>query len=776
MDGFPEESHADPGAEALVPEEAFTALLHNMVVPACVFDRHSGKLIDANGALAVLLGQPSHKGVIAAPEFWADDRDPARLFERARLEKRLSNFETTIVTRKREVVSVFVRVDRAADFDVVQFQDLRPLQMSTRSAEQLDTASELKFAAIFNNSPVPTALVKHLTHEVVELNPAFVKMVAGERQDVAGKHTGPSWLDGDERARFLSLVEENGRVENFDAELYQPNGRVLAVSINCQLVEIAGVPLRLVQFVVLDERRAFEEKMRNAQRRLEEAQAIAKVGDFAFDLETNTLSGSPQLCELMDVPAGVELSIETALGLIDSKDLEAISRRVMADIEQSGFVWEYRVPLADSKPRHHRLVARVERAADGRQPVIYGTVQDVTDQREAEAERLAFEKQVQEAQKLESLGVLSGGVAHDFNNLLAGVMGNAELALMENLPEAARNYIEDVRTASRRAAELTRQLLAYSGRARTVFESVNLGGLAGEMAQLLKLSVTDNCQLQVFTASDEHFIEADAAQVRQVLMNLIINASEAIDHQRGEVTLRIGEIDCLESFFAELVGGEELPAGRYVYVEVVDNGAGMDAETSSRMFEPFYTTKFAGRGLGLAAVMGILRSHGAAIRVESEPGAGTRIVAYFPASGSTSALRSPRIENADTQRKGLILVVDDEPAVRDLLQSVLVKFGFDALVAEGGEQGIRLFDQHAGEVSLVLLDMSMPGMDGVETLQRLRERDPAVSVLVMSGYSEEDTMNRFRELGVEGFIAKPFPVGDVVQRVHALLGDQPIRR
>ena len=151
MDGFPEESHADPGAEALVPEEAFTALLHNMVVPACVFDRHSGKLIDANGALAVLLGQPSHKGVIAAPEFWADDRDPARLFERARLEKRLSNFETTIVTRKREVVSVFVRVDRAADFDVVQFQDLRPLQMSTRSAEQLDTASELKFAAIFNN-------------------------------------------------------------------------------------------------------------------------------------------------------------------------------------------------------------------------------------------------------------------------------------------------------------------------------------------------------------------------------------------------------------------------------------------------------------------------------------------------------------------------------------------------------------------------------------------------------------------------------------------------
>jgi CheY-like chemotaxis protein len=219
-----------------------------------------------------------------------------------------------------------------------------------------------------------------------------------------------------------------------------------------------------------------------------------------------------------------------------------------------------------------------------------------------------------------------------------------------------------------------------------------------------------------------------------------------------------------------------MPAGKYVYVEVVDNGVGMDATTSARIFEPFYTTKFTGRGLGLAAVLGILRSHGGAIQIDSEPGKGTRVAAYFPAAKAARLTQPTRVDNEGADSKGLILVVDDEPAVRNLLHSVLEKFGFEALLAEGGEQGVELFDQHADDISLVLLDMSMPGMDGVETLQQLRQRDSNVNVLVMSGYSEEDTLNRFNELGVEGFIAKPFPVGDVVQRVNSLLGNESVRR
>ena len=249
---------------------------------------------------------------------------------------------------------------------------------------------------------------------------------------------------------------------------------------------------------------------------------------------------------------------------------------------------------------------------------------------------------MQHAQKLESLGVLAGGIAHDFNNLLMAILGNADLALLWLPPDSpAESKLREIEAAARRAADLCRQMLAYSGKAQFATQPVNLSTVADEMAGLFKVSISENAALRCDLPAHLPSIEADAAQLRQVIMNLITNASEALNEGSGTISISTGQITCHRAYLADLDAGANLAEGDYVFLEVSDTGCGMDADTRARMFEPFFTTKFPGRGLGLAAVLGIVRAHHGAVKVRSEPERGASVTILFPVRKPTSPNRVP---------------------------------------------------------------------------------------------------------------------------------------
>ncbi len=405
--------------------------------------------------------------------------------------------------------------------------------------------------------------------------------------------------------------------------------------------------------------------------------------------------------------------------------------------------------------------------------VFLAVVRDITERKRAEEERRRFEEKVQQAQKLESLGVLAGGIAHDFNNLLLGVIGNADMTLLD-LPaeEKVREHVGDILKAAQRAAELCRQLLAYSGKGRFVVESVSLSEVVEEMAHLLEVSIAKKCALRYEFAENLPPVEVDVTQVRQIIMNLITNASDAVGDECGEIIvstgLDVGEGEGEGDLESDLPGVAF--EGPYVYLEVRDNGKGMDEEVISRIFDPFYTTKETGRGLGLAAVQGIVRSHRGRLTVTSKLGEGTAFRIFFPTTDKVATPISD-LGTADVgwRGEGAILVVDDEKAVRELAAKFLQHFGFSTLTADNGISGLKLFREHRDEIVAVLLDMTMPVMGGEEAFRALRAMDPAIPVVLSSGYNEHDASLRFSRQGLVEFVQKPYRSSELMKALRSVL-------
>ncbi|MFO7974284.1 MAG: ATP-binding protein [Candidatus Hydrogenedentota bacterium] len=386
--------------------------------------------------------------------------------------------------------------------------------------------------------------------------------------------------------------------------------------------------------------------------------------------------------------------------------------------------------------------------------------------RSGEKERRKLEAQVLHAQKLESIGVLAGGIAHDFNNLLVSMMGNAELARIEvGSSSRAQRFLEEINKAASRAADLCRQMLAYSGKGKFVVEVLNLNDIATEMAGLVGLSMCKSTRLEYCLADHLPAVEADATQLRQVVMNLVTNANEALEDKPGVVTIATGVTSC-EANEADFLGMvAQIEPGNYVFLEVSDTGCGMDPETLERIFDPFFSTKFAGRGLGLAAVLGIVRGHGGAIKVDSTPGEGTTFRVVLPAKGVASPLLPNEKAEDFRNGSGLVLIIDDEEEVRELGAEILGVAGYEAVMAKDGATGVNLLEEHAGNVLAVLLDMAMPGMDGFETFQKLREVDTEVPIVLCSGYGKEISMERFQEGDLAGFLEKPFRMNELLKVV-----------
>lgn len=391
------------------------------------------------------------------------------------------------------------------------------------------------------------------------------------------------------------------------------------------------------------------------------------------------------------------------------------------------------------------------------EPCILSAGIDITERKKAE-------DAVRQSQKLESIGVLAGGVAHDFNNLLAGILGFTSMALdLLQQEHPARPMLEHVVQAGERAADLTRQLLAYAGKGRVVIERVDLSRLVREIGSLIHASIPQKVELKIDLKPDLPPIEADTGQIQQLVMNLVINAAEAIGEKGGTVRVATG---------IEHVSDGDAPPGDHVYLEVADNGVGMDEATRTRIFDPFFTTKFLGRGLGLAAVQGIVRGHRGALEVRTAPGEGSTFKVRFPAAGCCPEQAEPVAERQEAADSGLILIVDDEESIRNFVSYALPRFGYKVLLAGNGRQAIERFREHAGEISLILLDLKMPVLGGDEALAGLRAIRPDIGIILSSGYSEEEASRLFAGKGADAFIQKPYTLNQLVEKVRSVLRDR----
>ncbi len=410
--------------------------------------------------------------------------------------------------------------------------------------------------------------------------------------------------------------------------------------------------------------------------------------------------------------------------------------------------------------------------AAGAPQYLCGVARDITERKRSEKDRIAIERQIQQTQKLESLGVLAGGIAHDFNNILMAILGHAELAFDELSPMSlARDSLRQIETAARRAAELCRQMLAYAGRASFVTEPVDLALLIDEMVHLLKTSISKKAILNIHVPRDLPPILADPSQVRQVIMNLIVNASEAIGDRSGVISIAAGAAQCDAEYLRETYLNNDLANGLYVYIEIADTGCGMDAETRARIFEPFFTTKFTGRGLGMAAVLGIVRAHGGAMKVYSELGKGTSFKILFPAclNDKSNVAQDAADQRNVSETGGLALLVDDEETLRDIGGKALQRLGFSVLNAGDGLEAVELYRQYGNEIDVVLLDLTMPHMDGVETFSELRRLNPKVRIVLTSGYNETDVAARFAGKGLSGVLQKPYKFSQLREVLRKVL-------
>jgi signal transduction histidine kinase/CheY-like chemotaxis protein len=464
------------------------------------------------------------------------------------------------------------------------------------------------------------------------------------------------------------------------------------------------------------------------------------------------------------------------LGIVHPDDRGQVAAAVMRSvIDREQFSIELRIEARKGEWRWIASRGHAYYGQDLRATRLVGVVNRIDDRLQAEEERRQLESRVQQAQKLETLATLAGGVAHDFNNLLQAINSNVELARSVMRPnEEIDAYLTQIEAASDRAGELTDQLLSYAGRRRIAWESIDLSRLTLEMSQLLEASIAKRARLLGQFAANLPPVLGDPTQLRQILLNLIVNAAESLPGGGSEIRLKTGTTHLDRQQLARIQASVELFEGNYVFLEVADTGCGMPPEVQSRIFDPFFTTKATGRGLGLAAVLGITCSHAGGVGVESAPGEGTTIRIYLPpAPGHLQAPAATHAREAEPAVPDVIektvLVVDDDAFVLESARLLLESIGFATISARSGREALEIFDSQQQTIHVVLLDLTMPGVSGDAVLRELRKRAPELPIVLCSGFSEEDAGRLPIHDGISLFLQKPFRSSELRQKLHAVL-------
>ncbi len=540
-----------------------------------------------------------------------------------------------------------------------------------------------------------------------------------------------------------------------------------------RIVAIGGVVLSLLAFsltlLVAYSRSRLEAlayKLRESEARF---RSVAETASCAIFIYSDRIEYMNEAGSRITGYAQAEIIGEPLLKLVHPFDQELVRTRAQERLRGDTVPtrYEFRLQTKQGETRWIDFAAGV--VTLGGRALGLGTAFDVTERVKANEARLKVERKLLEAQKLESLGLLAGGVAHDFNNLLTVIQGNAGMVweAMDD-PEVAQGCLRNIEDTCRRASDLVRQMLAYSGRGRVQVQVMDLNRLVMEIAQLLSVSIPKTVTLCFELAKELPLVSADASQLQQVVMNLVTNAAEAIGVGEGCVTLRTGTRELGETDVTGLRVAEALSPGSFVFLEVADTGSGMDPETQARIFDPFFTTKFTGRGLGLAAMQGIVRGHGGGVEIQSRPGAGTLFRVYLPAHGGAlqpESVAIPPHASMHEQGEGLVLVVDDEPGIREFARHVLERSGYSVITAEDGVAAVEQVRAHSSDLRLVLLDLTMPRKGGEEALADMRAMGFLAPVIRWSGYTYQENPQE----SPTAFLRKPFSADDLLAAVQKTL-------
>jgi two-component system, cell cycle sensor histidine kinase and response regulator CckA len=573
------------------------------------------------------------------------------------------------------------------------------------------------------------------------------------------------------------LVKKRGTYL-FETSLVNKMGTNIPVEVGASYIDFGGLEIVFAIARDISARKASEQALRDSEERLRltrHALDLAQDIVSIMDADGNRLYVNETFCRFTGRTRDEIFS--TKVWETNPPLNEVRYRSLWEDVRRRGTMSFELEMLSHNGDRLPVEVNASFLTFDGREAVCTIS-RDLSPRRAAELEKKRMEEQLRETQKLESLGVLAGGIAHDFNNLLTGILGHASLA-RDRLPEQHELHesLSQIEQSSTRAAELCQQMLAYAGKGRFIVGAVDLSKLVADTAKLLDISLAHRASLELHLASDLPSVLADATQMRQIVMNLVLNAAEAVAHDTGRIVVTTGRMHVNEAFLASARVTAGLGLGEAVFLEVVDNGCGMDPTTLERIFDPFFTTKFTGRGLGLAAVQGIVRSHEGALHVQSVPHLGTTFrLVLAPYKGSQNQTRPPFTNSRPAQlvvTTGRVLVVDDEESVRSVTRQVLERTGFLVEIAEDGEIALERLKKGATDFQLILLDFTMPRLDGAQTLREILQIHPGARVVMMSGFSEKDARQRLGDLPIAGFVQKPFDFSTLRTRVEQVLQIKP---
>ena len=633
-----------------------------------------------------------------------------------------------------------------------------------KQSEDAIRESERRYRSLFENMLDGFAYCRMLFDEQGRPDD-FVYLAVNES---FGRLTGLRNVVGRRITEIIPSIKE------LNPEVFQIYGRVAATGVPERFeIDLKPLGLCLAVSVYSPEKNCFVAVFDNITERKQADRALRESEERFRALVTASCDAVYRMNRdwtVMRNLAGREFLAETQepsrkwlASYIHPKD----QARVLTAIEEairtrSVFELEHQVQRADGSLgwAHSRAVPIVD--SEGEIVEWFGTASDITARKSAE-------EGLRQAQKLESIGVLAGGIAHDFNNLLIGVIGNASL-VEDMIPpdDPACELVQGIIKTGQQLAHLTRQMLAYSGQGRFFMEHLDLSDVVRDIGDLVRPSISKKVALQFELEEDLPQIEADRGQVQQILMNLVINAAEAIGSHDGVVTVITGMRLVDASFTKSHAQASGLRYGEYVALEVRDTGCGMDEAVKAKIFDPFFSTKFTGRGLGLAAVHGIVRGHAGAILVNSESGKGAAFTVLFPAAGGRVEESRPAAPRRSVKGSGTVLVIDDEEIVRELARRALERNGYNVLVANDGLSAIDMFRRRPENIDVAILDLSMPGMSGEETLPELRKIRPDVKVLVSSGFSEAEAMAMFSGQRVSGFVQKPYTAAILTEKVKGV--------
>jgi PAS domain S-box-containing protein len=545
-------------------------------------------------------------------------------------------------------------------------------------------------------------------------------------------------------------------------------------------IQIEGEPRFLSGYTIdITERKQAEEKLRESEGKYRTIVETTMEWIWEIDVNGRHIFSNPKISDILGY------SIEEIMGnsadeFIHPDDRKEVETKMSLYIaEKQGWrSWVLRWKHKDGSYRYLESNACPIFNNTGDLIGYQGADRDITDRILAEEKRIEIERHLFHVQKLESLGLLAGGIAHDFNNLLAVILGNLELAMDDIPPDSiVRPFLEGAFNASKKSASLTRQMLAYSGKGRFIIENINISELVQENFNIFRSSIPGTITMNLHMNADIPFINADASQIQQVVMNLITNAAESIGEKAGDITISTDVLACDERFLSLSRIEQKPEPGNFIFLEVSDTGCGMDDNTLKKLFDPFFTTKFTGRGLGMAALQGIIRSHKGAIMVESSLNHGTTVRIYFPvAPGENSdsmntvsahQTRSSSIE--PSLSAGVILIVDDDLAILKLCSSIVRRFGFSVMTAVDGREAVEIYGNNADQITCVILDLTMPKMDGVATFKAMKDIRHDVKVILSSGYSEQAATEHFKGTGLTGFIQKPYGKQELMDKLNLVL-------